>query len=168
MPCRDNSAIPGQTGSLLSQLPTIGLCRTEIAHLGDFEAAREASSDAAWPLLFAPYQKGGANSMILRTAAPFEACVLPSPHGRSERRRPKLSSSLITGRAARAPGRAWACLYICHIQSCGSWPARLNQSSIWAVESTWSSCLPFGRRSALAGIRRATPLLLADARSRSR
>src|SRR6516165_7084945 len=40
--------------------------------------------------------------------------------------------------------RAWACLYNCHIQSCGSWPPRLNQSSIWAVESTWSSCLPFG------------------------
>src|ERR1700746_2432223 len=40
--------------------------------------------------------------------------------------------------------RAWAFLYICHIQSCGSWPPRLNQSSIWAVESTWSSCLPFG------------------------
>src|SRR5215472_14517925 len=42
----------------------------------------------------------------------------------------------------------WPCararLYCIHIQSCGSWPARLNQSSIWAVESTWSSCLPFG------------------------
>ena len=27
----------------------------------------------------------------------------------------------------------------------GPLPARLNQSSIWAVESTWSSCLPFGK-----------------------
>ena len=40
---------------------------------------------------------------------------------------------------------AWACLYCCHIQSCGSCPARLNQSSIWAVESAWSSCLPLGK-----------------------
>ena len=48
-----------------------------------------------------------------------------------------------SGRAGSG-SRAWACLYCCHIQSCGSWPARLNQSSIWAVESTWS-CLPFGK-----------------------
>jgi hypothetical protein len=40
--------------------------------------------------------------------------------------------------------RAWAYLYCCHIQSCGSWPTRLNQSSTCAVESTWS-CLPFGK-----------------------
>jgi hypothetical protein len=49
-----------------------------------------------------------------------------------------------SGRVGSGP-RAWACLYCCHIQSCGSWPARLNQSSICAVESTWSSCLPFGK-----------------------
>src|SRR6516165_7166554 len=48
-----------------------------------------------------------------------------------------------SGRVGSAP-RAWACLYCCHIQSCGSWPPRLNQSSSWAVASTWSSCLPFG------------------------
>jgi hypothetical protein len=35
MPFRDNSAIPRQTGSLLSQLPTIGFCRAEIPRLGD-------------------------------------------------------------------------------------------------------------------------------------
>ena len=33
-------------------------------------------------------------------------------------------------------------------------PACLNQSSICAVQSTWSSCLAFGRRLARAGIRR--------------
>ena len=54
----------------------------------------------------------------------------------------------ITDNGSRGVGsgpRAWACLYCCHIQSCGSCPPRLNQSSIWAVESTWSSSLPFGK-----------------------
>ena len=64
---------------------------------------------------------------------------------RNGRRRPNLFAITDngSGRAGSGP-RAWACLYCCHIQSCGSWPARLNQSSIWAVESTWSSCLPLG------------------------
>ena len=48
-----------------------------------------------------------------------------------------------SGRVGSEP-RARARLYCCHIQSCGSRPDCLNQSSICAVESTWSSCLPLG------------------------
>src|ERR1700739_4791679 len=48
------------------------------------------------------------------------------------------------------PPACWAsycCLYECQIPASelGPRPACLNQSSICAIESTWSSCLPFGK-----------------------
>ena len=83
-----------------------------------------------------------------RPLSPHVCLALSSGFSRGHNGRRKPSLLAITdngsGRAGSGP-RAWARLYCSHIQSCGSWPARLNQSSIWAVESTWSSCLPFGK-----------------------
>ena len=61
----------------------------------------------------------------------------------------------ITDNGSRRGGsgtRDRASLCCCHIQSCGSCPPRSNQSSICAVESTWSSYLPFGKGRQLAQV----------------
>ena len=65
---------------------------------------------------------------------------------------------------------SYCCLCKCQIPALELGPllACLNQSSICAVESTWSSCLLLGKTSARGGSRRVSPLSRAAGRNRSR
>jgi hypothetical protein len=114
LPCRDKLAIPRQTGSLLSQLPTIGFCRTEIPRPGDL--ARPLKIRRVTRRRMAPYFL-----CRIRSAAQISRCsgrprhlehaffplrmVITSGGG------PTFSPSPITARAARAPGRAPGLVY---------------------------------------------------------
>ena len=114
MPRRDNSAIPRQTGSLLSQLRSSAFVGPRLSALGILgEAARSGSARHA----------AGRCTAISRPPEPPGACIRAWPHDHDSRKRP--SRLAITdngsGRVGCGPP-AWACLYICHMQSCGALP----------------------------------------------
>jgi len=120
VPCRDNSAIPRQTGSLLSQLRSSAFVGPRLSALGILgEAARSGSARHA----------AGRCTAISRPPEPPGACIRAWPHDHDSRKRP--SRLAITdngsGRVGCGPP-AWARLYCIHIQSCGSWPVRTGRA----------------------------------------
>ena len=117
VPCRDNSAIPRQTGSLLSQLRSSAFVGPRLSALGILgEAARSGSARHA----------AGRCTAISRPPEPPGACIRAWPHDHDSRKRP--SRLAITdngsGRVGCGPP-AWARLYCIHIQSCGFCRSRL-------------------------------------------